>query len=114
MTHITIAPNPGRVRVTFAGRVVADTTRAMTMQEGSYPPVQYIPREDVDMTLLQRTQHHSHCPHKGDAAYYSIAVDGRIAENAVWIYESPFEAALPVGSYLAFYPDRVDALEEIS
>lgn len=114
MAHITIAPNPGRVRVTFAGRVIADTTRALTLREGSYPPVQYVPREDVDMTRLKRTQHQSYCPHKGHAAYYSIEVDGRLAENAVWTYEQPVEAALPVGSYLAFYRNRVDALEEIS
>lgn len=114
MAHITIAPNPGRVRVTFADRVVADTTRALTLKEGSYPPVQYVPREDVDMTLLKRTQHKSHCPHKGDAAYYSIAVDGRVAENAIWTYEQPFEAVSPITGHLAFYRNRVDALEEIS
>ena len=112
MAHITIAPNPGRVRVTFGGKVVADSKRALTLKEGSLPPVQYVPRDDVDISLLKRTQHHSHCPHKGDAAYYSIEVDGRLAENAVWTYEAPFEAVSPIAGHLAFYRNRVDTFEE--
>ena len=112
MAYITITPNPGRVRVTFGGKVIADSKRALTLKEGSLPPVQYVPRDDVDMALLKRTQHHSHCPHKGDAAYYSIEVDGRLAENAVWTYEAPFEAVSPIAGHLAFYRNRVDAFEE--
>jgi uncharacterized protein (DUF427 family) len=85
--RIAIAPNRKRVRVTFAGKVIADSTHALTLTEETHAPVLYIPRADVDMSLLARTAHASHCPFKGDAAYYSIAVDGRVAENAVWTYE---------------------------
>jgi uncharacterized protein (DUF427 family) len=109
---ITVAPNRNRVRVRFAGRVIADTTRALTLAETSYRPVQYIPRADVDMGLLARTTHTTHCPYKGDAAYYSIAADGRTAENAVWTYEQPYPAVASIASHLAFYPHRVDAIDE--
>ncbi len=101
---IDIAPNPKRVRVTFAGRVVADTTRALTLKETTYAPVQYIPREDVDMALLMRTDHASHCPYKGDASYYSVQVGDRTAVNAVWSYEQPFPAMAPIAGHVAFYP----------
>ena len=110
---ISIQPNPNRVRVLFNGRVIADTTRALTMKEGSYPPVQYVPREDADMSLLERTTHRSHCPHKNDAAYYTIRADGRAAENAVWTYEEPYPAVAAIKDHLAFYPDRVDRIEEL-
>ncbi|MGO4305547.1 MULTISPECIES: DUF427 domain-containing protein [unclassified Cupriavidus] len=108
---ITVAPQGGRVVVTVAGRVVADTRRALTLKEASYPAVQYIPREDVDMSQLARTQHASYCPYKGDAAYYSIPAGGARASNAVWTYESPYEAVAPIAGHLAFYPDRVDAID---
>jgi uncharacterized protein (DUF427 family) len=109
---ITVAPNHNRVCVRFAGRVIADTTRALRLSEASYSPVQYIPRDDVDMTLLTRTAHHTHCPYKGDAAYYSIAADGRTAENAVWTYEQPYPAVAEIAGHVAFYRNRVDAIEE--
>ncbi|HXZ22866.1 MAG TPA: DUF427 domain-containing protein [Pseudolabrys sp.] len=109
---ITIARNNKRVRVSFAGRVVADTTRALTLSEASYKPVQYIPRADVDMRLLMRTDHRTHCPYKGDASYFTIEADGRSAENAVWSYEQPFPAMAEIREYLAFYPNRVNAIEE--
>ncbi|MBY4948430.1 DUF427 domain-containing protein [Cupriavidus respiraculi] len=108
---IDIAPQPARVVVTVAGRIVADTRAALTLREASYPPVQYIPREDVDMTLLARTAHASHCPYKGDAAYFSIPHGGERATNAVWTYEAPHAAVAAIGGYLAFYPDRVDAID---
>jgi len=109
---ITIEPNPNRVRVLFNGRVVADTTRALTLKETGLPAVQYIPREDADMSLLERTAHKSHCGYKGDAAYYTIRADGRAAEDAVWTYEDPYPAVAAIKAYLAFYPDRVDRIEE--
>lgn len=108
---IAISPNEGRVRVIFAGRTIADTTRALTLTEARYPPVYYIPREDADMALLGRTTHASHCPYKGDASYFSISVDGRTAANAVWSYEAPFPAVAAIKDHLAFYPDRVDEIE---
>lgn len=110
--RIDIVPNAKRVRVTFAGKVICDTTRALSLTEGSYPPVQYVPRADVDMNALTRTQHKTHCPFKGDAAYYSIAVGDRVAENAIWTYEQPFPKVAAIAGHLAFYPDRVDAIEQ--
>ena len=109
---ITIAPNKARVVVTVAGRVVADTRAALTMHEGSHAPVQYIPRADVDMTLLTRTDHASYCAYKGDCSYYSIPLGGDRAANAVWTYEQPFAAVAAIKDHVAFYPDRVDAIEE--
>jgi uncharacterized protein (DUF427 family) len=109
---ITIEPNEKRVRVLFNGRVVADSGRALTLRETSLRPVQYIPRADVDMRLLVRSTHTTHCPYKGDAAYYSLRVDGRTAENAVWTYETPYPAMAAIKEHLAFYPSRVDRIEE--
>jgi uncharacterized protein (DUF427 family) len=109
---ISIASNPKRVVVSFNGQTIADTRRALTLLEASYPPVQYVPRADVDMAALKRTSHKTHCPYKGDAGYYSIEVDGRTAENAVWSYEEPFAAVKEIEGHLAFYPDRVDAITE--
>jgi uncharacterized protein (DUF427 family) len=108
---ITITRNDGRVRVTFGGKVVADTTRALTLKEASYPPVQYIPREDADMSALTKTAHTTHCPYKGDASYFTIDSGKGKAENAVWSYEQPFSAVKEIAGCLAFYPDRVDAIE---
>ena len=111
---ITIAPNPKRVVVTFAGRTIADTKHALALQELTYPAVQYIPRVDVDMSALERTTHGTECPYKGHANYYSLNANGRIAENAVWTYESPFDAVAPIKEHVAFYPNRVDVIEERS
>jgi uncharacterized protein (DUF427 family) len=110
---ITITPNPNRVRVRFAGRTVADTTHALSLQEASYPAVQYIPLADVDTSLLTRTEHKTHCPYKGDAAYYTIKADGRVAENAIWTYEQPFAGVRQIAGYVAFYPNRVDTIEQL-
>jgi uncharacterized protein (DUF427 family) len=109
---IAISRNSRRVRVRFAGRTIADSTRALTLKEAHYPPVHYIPRADTDMSALTRTQHHTHCPYKGEASYFTIAADGCTAENAVWSYEQPFPAVAEIKEYLAFYPNRVDAIEE--
>ena len=110
---ITIEPNPQRVVVRLNGRTVADTRRALRLKEASYPPVLYVPREDTDMGLLERTTRQTHCPYKGDAAYYTIRADGHTAENAVWTYEQPYPAVAAIAGHLAFYPDRVDAIEEL-
>ena len=109
---ITIEPNRGRVVVSVAGRVIADTRAALTLREATYPAVQYIPRQDVDMSLLARTDHSTYCPYKGDAAYYSIPLGGERSTNAVWTYEDAFAAVAGIKDHLAFYPDRVDAIEE--
>jgi uncharacterized protein (DUF427 family) len=109
---ITIEPNASRVVVSVAGRVVADTRRALTLREASYRPVQYIPREDVDMSLLERSSHATYCPYKGDCAYYSIPRGGERSVNAVWTYEAPYAAVAAIKEHLAFYPDRVDSIEQ--
>jgi uncharacterized protein (DUF427 family) len=106
---IAIEPNPNRVVVTLGGHTVADSAKALTLRESTYPPVHYIPRADVDMAVLERTAHATHCPYKGDAAYYSIAAKGRRAENALWTYEAPYEAVVEIRDHLAFYPQKVDA-----
>ncbi len=109
---ITITPSNKRVRVTVGGQIVADSTHALTLQEASYPPVLYIPRADAKMNLFTKTDNASHCPYKGDASYYSVAAGGKTAENAVWSYETPFPAMTEIKEYLAFYPNRVDKIEE--
>ena len=110
---ITIAPNSRIVRVTFGGDVIAESRRALTLREAGYQPVQYIPRQDVRMDLLKRVMHATHCPYKGDASYFSIEAGGRTAERAVWSYEHPFPQVAEIAGCLAFYPDRVDAIEEV-
>jgi uncharacterized protein (DUF427 family) len=109
---ITIELNPSRVVVTVAGRVVADTRAALSLKEASYPAVLYIPRQDVDLSLLERTSHATYCPYKGECAYYSIPLGGARAANAVWTYEHPYPAVALIKEHLAFYPDRVDAIEQ--
>ena len=109
---IAIERNPNRVVVRVAGRVVADTSEALTLREASYPAVQYVPRKDVNMMLLERTEHATYCPYKGDCAYFSIPLGGDRSTNAVWTYEAPYEAVSPIKDHLAFYPDRVDAIEK--
>ena len=109
---ITIEPNPHRVVVSVAGRTIADTRRALSLREASYPAVLYIPREDVDMSLLERTDRTTFCPYKGDCAYYSIPAGGARAVNAVWSYEAPFSAVAAIKEHLAFYPDRVNSIIE--
>jgi uncharacterized protein (DUF427 family) len=111
---ITIEPKAGRVVVKVAGHVVADTADALTLREANYPPVSYVPRKDVDMTQLKRTAHTTYCPYKGDCSYYSIAGGGERSVNAVWTYEAPYAAVEAIRDYVAFYPDRVDAIEETS
>ena len=109
---ITIAPNSKRVRVTAGGKVVAETTKALTLRESSYPPVQYIPRADADMALLTATDRTTHCPYKGDAGYFTIDAGGKTLDNAIWTYEAPYDAVKEIAGHLAFYPDKV-TIEEL-
>ena len=108
---ITITVNPRRVRALYQGHVIADTDHALALQEASYPVVQYFPREDVAMDFLSRTERGTHCPYKGDAAYYTISRDGEIAENAVWTYEHPYPAMERIKDFVAFYPNLVEIHE---
>ena len=109
---ITIERNPARIVVSVAGRIVADTREALTLREATYPAVQYIPRKDVGMGLLDPTDRATYCPYKGDCSYFSIPLGGERSINAVWSYEAPYAAVMPIKDYLAFYPERVDAIEE--
>ena len=104
---ITVAKNVARVTVSVAGLSLADTRDALVLREASYPPVQYIPRGDVDMAQLERSDHHTYCPYKGDCSYFSIPALGERGRNAVWTYESPYDAVASIKEHLAFYPDRV-------
>lgn len=109
---ITVTPNPKRVRVSVGSEVIAETSRALTLKEAGYPPVQYIPREDADPARLQRTAHSTYCPYKGDASYFSILSGGKTLENAIWTYETPYDSVKEIAGHLAFYPDKV-TVEEI-
>jgi uncharacterized protein (DUF427 family) len=111
---ITIKRNPNRVVVSADGLVIADTVNALTLREAGYPAVQYIPREDVHMELLEPSDHQTYCPYKGDCSYFSIANGDERLVNAVWSYERPFAAVSSISGYLAFYPDRVDLFEDHS
>jgi uncharacterized protein (DUF427 family) len=110
---ITVSPAEGKIRVTVAGKTVAESTRALRLEEKGYPPVYYLPRNDADMSLLVRTTHYTYCPYKGDCSYYSIPSGGAKSEYAVWIYENPYEAVADIKDHLAFYSTRVDAIEVI-
>jgi uncharacterized protein (DUF427 family) len=108
---IAITPHPGRVVVRAGGQVVAESRAALVLREASYPPVFYIPRGDADMAQLQRSATTTYCPYKGDCSYFSIPAGGQRAVDAVWSYEAPHPAAAAIAGHLAFYPDRVDAIE---
>jgi uncharacterized protein (DUF427 family) len=111
---IAISEIEGTVRVTVAGRIVAESTRALRLEEKGYPSVYYLPRNDADMSLLVRTTHYTYCPYKGDCTYYNIPLGGPKSEYAVWTYENPYEAVAGIKDHLAFYPTRVDAIEVIA
>ncbi|HLY78396.1 MAG TPA: DUF427 domain-containing protein [Caulobacteraceae bacterium] len=108
---ITVTANPSRIQVSYNDHVIVDTRRALTLKEASYKPVIYVPREDADMAFFSRTAHSTHCPYKGDASYFTLDMDGRIAENAVWTYETPYPAMETIRDYLAFYPNQVEIRE---
>ena len=105
---IAVTPHPGRVRIVFAGRTVADTTRALDLAEGAMRPVLYVPREDADMSAFAPTPRHTHCPFKGEASYFTLQAEGREAQNAVWSYEAPLPGVSAIAGHLAFYTDQVE------
>jgi uncharacterized protein (DUF427 family) len=100
--------SPRRVRATFAGETVVDSRHAKLLHEGEHLPVYYLPEEDVRMDLLEPTDHSTHCPHKGDASYWTLRARGKVAENAAWTYREPMEEAAPLAGYVAFYWDKLD------
>jgi uncharacterized protein (DUF427 family) len=117
------ATNPGhrvdtrpaglRVRVTVGGETIADTRDAVCLEESGYPPVYYLPRKDIDMARLQRTEHASDCPYKGRASYFSVTTANRFSENAAWSYEQACDEVGTIREMLAFYPNRVDRIEAL-
>ena len=109
---ISIERNPARVVVSVAAWVIADTRNALTLCEADYLPVQYIPRMDVDFSRLERTDHETYCPYKGDCNYYSVPSGGKKSVNALWTYENPYPAVAQIKGHVAFYPDRVDEIAE--
>ena len=109
---ISIHRHRARVVVSLAGHVIADTQNALTLREADYPPVQYIPREDVDFTQLEQTDHATYCPYKGDCSYYSVPAGGKKSVNAVWTYEDPYPAVAQIKGHVAFYPDRGHEIAE--
>ena len=108
--QIRFESSPRRVRVEFNGTWVADSRRALILHETRLPPAYYFPREDVQLGLLEKTEHVTHCPFKGNASYWTLRAGGAVAENAAWSYEEPYEDGAPVKGYLSFYPDRVSAI----
>jgi uncharacterized protein (DUF427 family) len=114
---ITIEETGLRVVARVGTHVVADTTRALTLREAAYPPVQYIPLEDVDQTLLAPSDTQTYCPYKGDASYYGVTLpDGSDSENqladAVWSYREPYDSVVSIANHVAFYADRVEVVVE--
>ena len=109
---ISIQRNPARVVVSVAGRMVADTRNALTLREAAYAPVQYIPREDVDFSQLERTDYVTYCPYKGYCNHYSVPAGGKKSVNAVWTYEDPYPAVAQIKGHVAFYPGKVDEITE--
>jgi uncharacterized protein (DUF427 family) len=109
---ITVADTGERVIARVAGRVLAETTRALTLREADYPPVYYIPLDDVDEDALTATRTHTYCPYKGDASYYTVTVPGGPLADAVWYYPEPYDAVARIAGHVAFYADRVDVTTE--
>ncbi|WNI14480.1 DUF427 domain-containing protein [Actinacidiphila sp. ITFR-21] len=105
---ITVEPTGERVVVRAGGRVIADTTRALTLRESTYPPVQYIPLEDIVDGALRSTDSESYCPYKGDASYYSLTSGDNEITDAVWTYEKPYESVGEIAGHVAFYPQHVE------
>jgi uncharacterized protein (DUF427 family) len=108
---ITIESHPKHVVVAYRGDVIADTHQALRLTEATYPGVLYIPRADVKMTRLTRSEQKTYCPYKGECSYYSLPAGDARAVNAVWTYETPYESVAAIREHLAFYPDRVEITE---
>ncbi|MGN8113446.1 DUF427 domain-containing protein [Labrys sp. 22185] len=110
---ISVEPSGERIVVSLGGRVIADSRQALRLQEATYPAVFYIPRDDVDMGALVRSEHATYCPYKGDCSYFSLPAGGDRSVNAVWSYETPYPAVSAIKDHLAFYPDRVGSVERL-
>jgi uncharacterized protein (DUF427 family) len=109
---ILFEDSPRRIRGVLAGETVVDSTRAKLLHEHGHLPIYYFPREDVRFDLLEPTGHHTHCPYKGEASYWSVRVGDRISENAVWGYPEPLADAPALGDHVAFYWNKLDTWYE--
>jgi uncharacterized protein (DUF427 family) len=109
---ITIEPNPSRLVVTLGGEKIADTTAALTLREASYPPVQYVPLEDVERSRLTPTDHETYCPFKGECGYYTVEGAGETGVNSIWEYRDPYPAVAEIKGHVAFYADRFEIAEQ--
>lgn len=105
---ITVTPTGRHVVVRVNGEIVAETDAALTLQESSYPAVQYIPMADVTADRLRPSDTATYCPYKGDASYFDVVVDGHTVADAVWTYARPYPAVAPIAGHVAFYPDKAD------
>lgn len=104
---------PRRIRATFGGQTVVDTTGAVLLHETGLPPQVYVPVQDIRADLIQPTEHHTYCPFKGTASYWTVtaAQQGRqsqVAENAIWSYPEPNAEASWLQGYAGFYWDAMD------
>lgn len=107
---ITIDETRVPLSVTLGGEVVAETEQALVLRESGYPPRCYVPIKDVRDDLLRPSTRTSHCPFKGDAAYWSVSLGARTAEDAVWGYTSPYDEVAPIAGHVAFYADKFDSV----
>ncbi|MBW2267604.1 MAG: DUF427 domain-containing protein [Deltaproteobacteria bacterium] len=110
--EVALDSNPARVRVTFHGEVVVDSSRTLVVRETGHTAVVYFPREDVRFEWLERSDNETFCPFKGEASYWNLRVREHSEANAVWSYEDPFEQVAGLAGYLAFLPDREGLLQE--
>ena len=107
---ISVEPTGRRVTVTVNGEVVAQTDAALTLQESTYPAVQYVPLADVTAGALRRSDTTTYCPYKGDAHYYDVTAAGRTVDDAIWSYEEPYPAVAAIAGHVAFYPDKAEVV----
>ncbi len=108
---IDIGAAQGEVIVKLNGQVLARSTSALILREAAYPPVFYIPLEDVEQVGLRSSAHTSYCPYKGDCSYYDIDVGVCHVSNVAWLYAHPYAAVAAIQGHVAFYPDRVDSIQ---
>ena len=113
MSHITITPAEGTWVVRAGGAVLGESTEALELREGSYPPVIYFPRSDIAMAFLEPSEKSTTCPHKGEASYFSIVTPATTLDDAVWTYETPIDDVADIAGHLAFYASDLVTIEQL-
>jgi uncharacterized protein (DUF427 family) len=109
---ITIEASGEHVVVRVAGREIANSRSALTLREANYPPVIYVPASEMNLAELERTDHTTYCPYKGQCSYYDIPSGGDKSKRAVWSYEHPYDAVSQIKNHFAFYASRIDSIEQ--